>query len=144
MRKNYFNVALATSFLKHPPAAVDTLLAAWAKLISSDEFALEKARSAKVQDAPAEPEKLRRVELKIKVYKLRHIRRQMVALVKKKNEGHIQSIPVSQKDNFEQFSSGALDDELDALTIQHGYGKLRKEGILLQAVRLSNTMPKSC
>jgi hypothetical protein len=134
------SVALATAFLKHPPAAVDTLLAAWVKLMSSDEFALERARSAKVQKGleKAEAEKLRQVELKIKVYKLRHIRRQMVALVKKKRENLIQSIPESEKVNFERFMSGALDDELDALTIQHGYGKLRKQDKLLQAVRLSD------
>jgi hypothetical protein len=144
VRDGCISVALATAFLKHPPAAVDTLLAAWAKLMSSDEFALERARSAKVQKGleKAEAEKLRQVELKIKVYKLRHIRRQMVALVKKQKENHLQSIPESEKFNFQRFMSGALDDELDALTIQHGYGKLRKQDKLLQAVRLSNTMPE--
>ena len=100
VRKNCFNVALATSFLKHPPVAVDDLLAAWVKFMSSKEFASEKARSAKIGDAPAEAEKIRRDELKMKVYKLRHLRRHMVALLKRISEGSIQSIPVSQKGQF--------------------------------------------
>ena len=41
-------------FLRYPATAVNTLLAAWAKHMQSEEYANERARSARVDEADAE------------------------------------------------------------------------------------------
>ena len=49
----------------------------------------------------------------------------MVKIQRKLRNGTIQEVPQQERADFLQFETGELDRNLDELTIQHGYGKLR-------------------
>ena len=74
----------------------------------------------------------RRLDLKCKVHKLRHKLRQMQAL--EKQQGRV-TMTFKQKADFVKYTSGALIQELDALTRLHGFGMLHADGVLLQPKR---------
>ena len=63
--------------------------------------------------------------LKVKTHRLRNLRRRMVKIQRGLQHGTIQKVPQHERADFLQFETGELDQKLDELTIQHGYGKLR-------------------
>lgn len=117
-REDCISHQLAMIFLQHPATAIHILLAAWAKYMQSPEYAAEKARSGRVDeaDALAVAEKERQVTLKLKVYRLRHKLRQKNSQIEKQD----------------------LEQELDALTREHGYGLLRADNEYVGPARLSS------
>ena len=56
----------------------------------------------------------------------------MVKIAKDFENGNLdEDLPIQEQEDFDEFISGELDKKLDALTMQHGYGKLRaREGHL--------------
>ena len=123
---------LAMSCLKSPSATVDTLLHSWAKYMQSPEHDKEKKRAQKVDPANEEAvnEKNRQVELKMRVHSLRHQLRQVRILHNKNIAYHDMSR--QQQQQYDYWSSGNMEKELQELTRQHGYGKLPLDGTILQ------------
>ena len=107
------------------------LLESWASYMTSSKYEKEKARSRKVdlENEEAVQEKKRQVTLKIKVHKLRHKVRQMAALDRKMYYcgSGLAAMKEEQRQMYFKWKSGEMERELDALTNEHGYGKLRSQ-----------------
>ena len=114
---------LAMSFLKFPSATVHTLLMDWARYMNSDEHAREKARALKLDPGNAEAvrEKERQLEVKRKLHSLKHQERQVRALHAKKWYSEMNG---EERKQYLKWQSGELEQEIQALTMEHGYGKL--------------------
>ena len=134
MREQCVHMQLGMAFLCHPPAALNNLLDSWGQYMTSPEHTQEVRRSCRVEPADEESVLARsqQLELKIHVHKLRHKLRQMECLERKQNRVNM---TFSQKVDFEKYKSGALIDELDALTRQHGFGKLHRDGTMLRGAQ---------
>ena len=111
------------SFLKFPAARVHTLLQDWAKYMKSPEHEKEKVRAQRLDTGNAEAvlEKKRQGKLKMKLHRLRHQIRQMKALHAKK---WYSDMSWQQQQQYTKWLSGEMDQELESLTLEHGYGKL--------------------
>ncbi len=132
---------LAMAFLSHPPAKVDTLLAHWAHYMNSSEYEKQRRRSRKVigDNAADVQEKEEQMQVKIKVHALRHQLAQMRSFDKKK---HTQARTGRQARKYQRWLSGDLQRELDALTLQHGYGTMPSTGTILKPPRLTDKLPQ--
>ena len=96
----------------------------WAQYMKSPEHMREKNRAERLDpdNAEAVREKERQIALKLKVHSLRHMVRQMKRL-------HSKNILYSQMSELEEqqykkWRSGEMEQELQVLTEEHGYGKL--------------------
>ena len=72
--------------------------------------------------------------LKTETQRLRKLRRRMMYYARQIDEGVIQEVRAEHRKDFERFKSGALDQELDEHTRQHGYGQLRTQPDCLRAL----------
>ena len=111
--------------------------------MTSSEYGKHVYRSRRMNagDEESVSERKQQLELKCKVHKLRHKVRQMESIERKQCRVIMTS---SQKADYEKYKSGALIEELDALTRQHGFGKLHGEGVLLHAPRVTEQLPQRC
>ena len=105
--QTYGHVALAKAFVKYPAAKLELLVDDWASYKQTDEYLKQKARSCKSDDD--------RCALKLRLYSLRHNRR-----LASKGFGAPKWIAAYQ--------SGALDADIAALTEEHGFGRIEKNG----------------
>ena len=116
---------LAIAFLKHPITKVHTLLRAWEEHTNSEEYHMQKARSAR-SESNAEWKEQQKA-LKIHVHSLRHQRRRAVRLSTQLAAGKISRVPPQEQWLVDRYRSGDLDTELDDFVQKHGFGKLRHE-----------------
>ena len=123
---------MAKFFLKYPPAALDSLLQAWRQYIALSEYRRQRDRSDPKNELPGVIRKQR--ELKRRCYELRAQRRLAVSCHFMLQSGKWLSWDLY--DLVQRFRNGALDMELDQLTTQHGYGKLRATDGYLSAPTL--------
>ena len=120
---------LALELLKHPLAAVHTLLESWQQYITSSEHRSQKARAKRhwpeelTQEISEEKQQQR--ELKLRLFRLRNLRRRMKKYSSELSAGKIRHVPQQHAEFFERYVSGHFDQEIDALTEQHGFGLLR-------------------
>ena len=126
---------LALTFLQYPPAKVDTLLASWATYMKSDGYLREKARSRKVDpdNEKMVQEKALQVKLKVKVHSLRHGLRQVKARKAKADKEGWHALQKEQR---------KLEEQLQELTLLHGYGKLPEDAQLLLPGNVSDFIPQ--
>ncbi len=119
LHEECISTQLAMTFLSHPPATVDTLLASWAEYMASAGYEKEKARSRRVDPENAEmvQEKDRRMKLKLKVHSLRHQLRQMRSLGPGKDESKMNA---KLRQKYQKWQSGDLENELHELSLQTG------------------------
>ena len=112
-------------FLRHPAAAVDTLLEAHAAYMASPDHAAETQRAKRPRDTDDEAiaEKSRQVQLKLQAARLRGQRRQMIALKRKISAGEMAAPPWRQAKLYHMWQSGELEHNLDEIIAQHGYGQ---------------------
>ena len=115
------NHRLAINFLCHPPAAVDKLLRDWGKYMASEEHKREQKRIVKVdeKDENAVREKRKQIRVKSRVHKLRGLVRWH------RNLNNTDSLTVQERRWYQKWETGKLQEELDELTIEHGYGQYR-------------------
>ena len=112
---------LAMAFLKCPSTNVYSLLSQWREYLQSTEYKEERERSRKGR--PKE-QKQNEKAAKVKVYFLRHQRRQCTRLDRRLADGTITQVPYAQKGVYASYLDGSLDKELDDATNAHGYGNL--------------------
>ena len=114
---------LAMSFLKFPSTMVRTVLQEWAEYLESPECAKDKARASKLDSASAKAFRVKEHQLRVKhkVHSLKHLIRQMEALHVKKL---YTQMSWQERQQYKKWWSGHLDQELESLTLEHGYGKL--------------------
>ena len=124
LREECIAKQLAMSFLKFPSTRIHDLLYNWAQYMKSPEHMREKNRAERLDpdNAEAVREKERQIALKLKVHSLRHMVRQMKRL-------HSKNILYSQmseqeEQQYKKWRSGKMEQELQVLTEEHGYGKL--------------------
>ena len=117
---------------------VRTLLQEWAEYMRSPEHAQEKARALRLdpRNTEAVREKERQLKVKQKVHSLRHLMRQMRALHRKKWYGEMSW---QEKRQYRKWRSGEMDQELQSLTLKHGYGKLPLDERILLPTRFPDT-----
>ena len=127
------------SILKFPAATAHTLLQHWAEYMRSPEHAKEKVRAQKLDagNAQAVIEKERQQKLKMKLHRLRHQIRQMKALHAKK---WCSDMSWRQKQRYTKWCSGEMDQELESLTLEHGYGMLPFDKGILLPTRFPDTV----
>ena len=125
----YGRFQLALMLLKHPPAAVDTLLGAWQDYIKSPDCQREQERARRGRWQEVRPEALeqkrREGDLKARTLRLRCLFRRMRRYWRDLDSGRIQEFPAQHKELYRKYLTGELAAEGDALTVQHGYGHLR-------------------
>jgi hypothetical protein len=129
---------LAMSFLKFPSATVHTLLQHWGEYTRSPEHAKEKARALRLDPGNVEAvrEKERQIEVKKKLHSLRHQKRQVIALHAKKCYSEMSW---QQQQQYKKWRSGKMDQELQELTLEHGYGLLPLDKGILLPTRFPDT-----
>ena len=122
------------SFLKFPAARVNALLQHWAEYMKSPEHAKEKFRTQRLDTGNEEAvlEKEGQQKLKMKLHRLRHQRRQMKALHAKT---WYSDMSWRQQQLYTKWCSGEMDQELQRLTLAHGYGSLPLDNSLLLPAR---------
>ena len=127
------------SFLKFPSATVDTLLQDWVEYMKSPEHAKEKARAQKVDSDNEEEKSRKQRELKKKkdVCSLRHLIRQTKSL---DATTRWEDMTWQQQQQWTRWHSGEMDQELESLTQQHGYGKLPGDKGILLPTRFTDTV----
>ena len=81
-------------------------------------------------------EKERQLKVKQKVHSLRHLMRQMRALLRKKWYGEMSW---QEKRQYRKWRSGEMDQELQSLTLEHGYGYLPLDERILLPTRFPDT-----
>jgi len=64
-------------------------------------------------------------ELKLHVCRQRNLRRLMNKYMRDLTAGKMRDVPHQHAELFERYVSGHFDQEIDALTKQHGFGLLR-------------------
>ena len=118
---------------------VRTLLQEWAEYMRSPEHAQEKARALRLDPGNTEAvrEKERQLKVKQKVHSLRHLIRQMKALHVKKWYGEMSW---KEKQQYTKWWSGEMDQELQSLTLKHGYGKLPLDKRILLPTRFPDNV----
>ena len=77
------------------------------------------------------------MNLKVKVHSLRHQVRQIEALNAKVNGAGSPPMTRRLAEQYKWWKSGGMERELDDLTRQHGYGKLRAQTGHLGPIRFS-------
>ena len=112
---------LAMAFLKCPSTNVYSLLSQWREYLQSTEYKEERERSRKGRP---KQQKQNEKAAKVKVYFLRHQRRQCTRLDRRLADGTITQVPYAQKGVYASYLDGSLDKELDDATNAHGYGNL--------------------
>ena len=129
LHQECMNVQLALALLKHPTATVNTLLDSWARYLESPQYQQERARAQKVDksNADAVNEQQYRLQLKLRVHRLRAQVRQAEALHR-----NPKGIPAKHRKLYEEWQSGKLIEALDEATQEHGYGKLHSTGEMLE------------
>ena len=120
LKQVYGHSQMAKFFLKYPPAALNSLLAAWQQYMASGEYHQQRARSDRRSESPDLIHQQR--ELKHRCHVLRSQRRRVVKFAATLRDR--QWIAPDMYELVCRLRSGALDTELDELTRQHGYGKL--------------------
>ena len=124
-------------FLKYPAASLDSLLQAWQQYMASSEYRQQRARSDRRNESADVVRQQR--ERKHRCNVLRSQKRHAVKMASALEAGKC-----LQPDMYElaqRLRSGALDTELDALTRQHGYGKLHATDGYLSAPTLFDHAP---
>ena len=113
-------------FLQHPPAAVDILLNAHAKHMTSSEHAAEVKRSRHVDesDVRAVEEKRHQIQRTCQVANMRSQRRQMNAMQRKLTAGDVGMPPEVRAVVYQNWQGDLanLEARLDEATARHGYG----------------------
>ena len=129
---------LAMSVLKFPSAAVHALLQHWAEYMKSPGHTKEKARARRLDPSNKEAvrEKEHQIDVKQKVHSLRHQMRQMKALHAKKWYSEMSR---QQQQQYTKWRSGEMEQELQSLTLEHGYGKLPLDKRILLPTRFPDT-----
>ena len=105
--------------------------------MKSDKYKNEKARARKLDPGNAEAVKEKQRKRKLIVYSLRHQMRRMKAIDAKKARGRMSK---KQERQYERWCSGAMDREVEALTKEHGYGKLPSDESMLLPTRFPDTI----
>ena len=82
-------------------------------------------------------ERERQQKLKQKVHSLRHLMRQMRALHRKKWYGEMSW---HEKRQYRKWRSGEMGEELQSLTLEHGYGYLPSDGNILLPTRFPDRL----
>jgi hypothetical protein len=133
LKKACINYQLALGLLKHPPVSIHTLLKYWSEYMMSPGYQQEKNRSRKVdeEDEAAVAQKEARIEVKSKLYKLRHKMKQVQALKRKSPE----KWTAPQNADVAYYESGRLTNDLDELTKKHGYGRMHGTDEFLKPAR---------
>ena len=72
-------------------------------------------------------EKHQQSELKLRLFRLRNLRRLMKKYERDLKAGKFRNVPEQHAELFERYVSGHFDQEIDALTEQHGFGLLRTQ-----------------
>ncbi len=137
LKQVYGHSQMAKFFLKYPPAALNSLLAAWQQYMASDEYHQQRARSDRRSESPDLIHQQR--ELKHRCHVLRSQRRRVVKFAATLPDG--QWIAPDMYELVCRLRSGALDAELDELTRQHGYGKLHATDGYLSSPTLFDHAP---
>ena len=136
LKQKFGRSQLAFRLLRHPFTDPLMLLQNWKQYVASPEYAKEKHRSSRPHDQASSgsypatsadqainAEKLlkRRKNSKLWLYKTMNKYEKLI------NEGYMdqQNVPPHQQDMYASYLRGDLKKELDLLTRQHGYGKLR-------------------
>ena len=107
--------------------------------MKSPEHEKEKVRAQRLDTGNAEAvlEKERQEKLKMKLHRLRHQIRQMKALHAKKLYS---DMSWQQQQQYTKWLSGEMDQELESLTLEHGYGKLPLDKGILLPTRFPDTV----
>ena len=100
---------------------VDTLLRQWREYMESPEYRQERDRARKHR---TDENKQSEEKAKVKVHSLRHQRRRCNMLRRRLGEGTVQDVSYYDKDLYQHFFDGRLDEEVDEATKIHGYGTL--------------------
>ena len=104
----------------------------------SPEHAKEKTRALRLDPDNAEAVRARerQLEIKKKVHCLRHQIRQMKALHGKTWYSEMSWL---QQQQYTKWRSGEMEQELQSLTLEHGYGKLPLDKSILVPTRFPDT-----
>ena len=125
----YGRMQLGLMLLKHPPAAVETLLEEWRGYVASDAYQREKARAHRYRPHELTPEieeeKRGQQQLKQQAHRFRHSFRLMRKYQRDLRLGRRDDVPAHHQDLYGRYMTGDLGRELDEVTVQHGYGQLR-------------------
>ena len=140
LKQVYGQSQMAKYFVKYPPTALNSLLAAWRDHMASKEYRDQRARSDRRLESPDLVHRQR--ELKRRCHILRSQRRRVVNFEKTLRKGTW--IDQDMYDLVRRLRSGALDAELDELTRRHGYGKLHATDEYLLAPSLFDNVPWPC
>ena len=128
----YGHSQMAKFFWRYPPAALNSLLQAWRLHMASSKYQKQRARSDRRNESADVVRQQR--ELKHRCHGLRAQRRLAVRWASMLDDG--KWLPADMYDLAQRLRNGALDTELDQLTTQHGYGKLRATDGYLSAPTL--------
>ena len=140
LKQVYGHSQMAKFFLKYPPTALNSLLAAWQEHMASREYLEQRARSDRRSESPDVIHRQR--EFKRRCHLFRSQRRRVVNFAVRMREGNW--IDPDMWELVRRLQSGAPDAELDELTRQHGYGKLHATAEYLLAPCVFDNVPWPC
>ena len=112
---------------------VDSLLDEWREYMQSKEYGQERDRA--IKNRPKE-EKANEVAAKVKCHQLRNMKR-WAQRIQRQSGGagvHMDRWTPEDRDLYERYRQGYLDEDLDNATLVHGYGCL-SSGECLGSVR---------
>ena len=116
---------LCMALLRYPLRDIDKLIAEWRDYMKSPKVKAERERGKKIEDRDAF-EKAEEILLKLQVDRLRREKRYCKWLHNEIYVGNIEMEHLSRvnKELYERFLNGRLDERIDAAIGKHGYGTL--------------------
>jgi len=118
---------VAIELLRNPTKDLERILWKWAQYMNSPEYHKELDRSRQIIDEYSAEAQLRQEqrELKLEVHRLRAKYRNMRSLHNKMSHNVWRNLSADDRQSYEEWQSGAMEQELNELTKRHGYGKVR-------------------